>query len=152
MTYDNIKRSEAQNLLWRWNCNCAGKDAFSAVFGYGNPLSEAATFALRGKDGTYTGRLEGIATGRVPTIDLSPASLAMRQYSASGYTMQDLPDVTRDAMLKWLNERSRILFEFCRFFSDDERHHPYQICIGDAQTRVDVLRRTLEQAFQKSKA
>ena len=76
----------------------------------------------------------------------------MRQYSATGYAVQDLPEVTQNAILKWVMERERILKDFGRFFADDAHFHPYQICISEAHCRLSALRANLQNTFPKAEA
>jgi hypothetical protein len=142
--------SEAQNLLWRWNSNGAGKEAFenSIARRCDDPIREAANHAFNGTPATYTDRIEDLSRCSGRTNDLSPASIDMLKYSAEGYYPADLPKVTQEAMLKWLRERTRILWEFGRFFDDDKPHHPYQICIGQARGRLRDLEITLQNAFK----
>lgn len=49
----------------------------------------------------------------------------MIQYSAR-YSVKNMPEVTRDAMTGWLNERSRLFYDFGRLFEDDERWSPIE--------------------------
>jgi hypothetical protein len=149
---------EAQNLLWRWESHLAGKGAFEKSFpakscddplwrlmwsAVWNHCSPHATPPENGFNfSTFTDRLKQAAPGFCAPPSVSPASIKMIRFQASGYAAQDVPAETKGAMLDWIRERRQILIAFGGFF-DDQRWHPYQVCLRIAQDNLWQLEKVL---------
>jgi hypothetical protein len=112
------KQASAENLLWRWAAHRAGEEAFEKSFPAkrcDDPHWKAMYTAVRDHnqqdsrppDGafdfrTFTDRVDVVAGHRPVEHALSPESLRLVQYAASGYAATDTPKATLDAMNAWL--------------------------------------------------
>jgi hypothetical protein len=156
------KQSSAENLLWRWAAHRAGEEAFEKSFPAqrcDDPLWKAMHTAVRNRnqqdtrpaDGafdfrTFTDRVDETAGHRPVEHALSPASLTLIKYAASGYAAPDIPKATLLAMNAWLSERKRLLMDFSKLFEDDNPWHPYQCCVRTAMSSLWKLEYALRDA------
>jgi hypothetical protein len=161
------KRATAKNLMWKWYSHLRGEEAFVKSFPAkrcDDPLWQIMDAAIRDQQSrntrpkigsfnfrTFTDRLIQAAGGMEKCDNVSPASIKMIQYEAPGYQFQDIPKVTKDAMLAWIHERSRAIDDFAKFFDEDEKWHPYQVCCQCASSTLWNLGRALNEAMNPKK-